>query len=125
MQASLTCLFSFSLAIALVSCTQNGEHFTAQETASLFRVQVGGKFGYIDKTGRVTIPPQFDSASRFSEGLAAVGVGDDTIKRKWGYIDQTGRFAIKPRFSKADDFSNGLALVSTMEDIVPNIFIIK
>jgi hypothetical protein len=130
MQGSLTCLFSFSLAIALASCSQSHERFTdhkatSTEKVALFRVQVGGKFGYIDKTGRVTIPPQFDSASRFSEGLAAVGVGDDLVKRKWGYIDQTGRFAVKPRFFKADDFSNGLALVSTMEDIVPNIFINK
>jgi len=129
-QGSLTCLFFFLFAIALASCSQSGGRFTdhkamSTELVALFRVRVGGKFAYIDKTGRVTIPPQFDAASRFSEGLAAVRIGDDPVKGKWGYIDQIGRFAIKPRFSKADDFSNGLALVSTIEDIVPNIFINK
>nr|WP_255296973.1 WG repeat-containing protein [Leptospira weilii] len=28
------------------------------------------KYGYIDKTGNVAIPPQFEIASHFSEGLA-------------------------------------------------------
>jgi hypothetical protein len=34
---------------------------------------VDRKFGYIDKTGAMVIPPQFDDAKAFSGGLAAVG----------------------------------------------------
>lgn len=34
----------------------------------------GEKYGYIDKTGKIIIDPQFDSASRFFEGLAIIGV---------------------------------------------------
>ena len=34
---------------------------------------IGGKDGYIDKTGKLVIPAQFDDAKPFSEGLAAVG----------------------------------------------------
>jgi hypothetical protein len=112
MQGSLACLCFLSGAIALASCSQSSERFTdhkstSTETVALFKVRVGDKFGYIDKTGRVTIPPQFDIAKPFSEGLAAVLVGD-----KWGYIDQTGRFAVNPRFFRAHAFSNGLALVN-------------
>jgi hypothetical protein len=34
----------------------------------LYRVQVNGKYGYIDRTGRVVIPPQYARAEDFSEG---------------------------------------------------------
>jgi len=42
----------------------------------------------------------------FSEGLAAVKVGD-----KWGFVDTTGRMAIEPQFDFAAPFFDGLALV--------------
>ena len=43
----------------------------------------GGKSGYIDKTGKFAIALQFDEAASFSEGLAAVKVGN-----KWGYVSK-------------------------------------
>lgn len=64
------------------------------------------KWGFIDKTGRMAIKPQFDEAHDFSGGLAAVETGD-----KWGYIDTTGKMAIEPRFGAADEFAEGLAAV--------------
>jgi len=51
------------------------------------------KVGYINKNGKVAIPPQYDYAGCFSEGLAQVLVGD-----KVGYIDKSGKFKIKPMF---------------------------
>ena len=44
-----------------------------------------GKWGFIERTGKVVVTPQFDFASKFSEGLAAVRIGDDKTGR-WGYI---------------------------------------
>jgi len=38
-------------------------------------VKSGGKWGYIDRSGRMVIPPQFERAGRFFEGLASVTVG--------------------------------------------------
>ncbi len=64
-------------------------------------------YGYIDRTGEIIIPVQFQGASSFSEGLAAVRV--DGL---WGYIDQTGQMIIEPQFSVALPFSEGLAPVS-------------
>jgi hypothetical protein len=102
MQCSLTGLFFLSGAVTLASCSQSSERFTdykamPTDKVARFRVQAGAKFGYIDETGRVTIPPKFGGASRFSEGLAAVQVSDP-VQGKWGYIDQAGRFAINRLF---------------------------
>ena len=36
-----------------------------------------GKWGYIDRTGEMKIPPQFSEAREFHEGLALVAVGDE------------------------------------------------
>jgi len=62
------------------------------------------------RTGSVVIIPQFESAGPFSEGLAAVEVGQDK-GWKWGYIDNSGSFVIAPQFDYADGFSEGLAAV--------------
>jgi hypothetical protein len=70
-----------------------------------------GKEGYIDITGRVVIAPQFDKATGFSEGRAAVRVGD-----KWGYIDGAGKMVIAPQFRQAAPFSEGLAAVTPYHD---------
>lgn len=74
-------------------------------------VQVNGKWGYIDQTGRFVIEPQFSNFRPFSEGLVAVQVGD-----KWGYMNQQGEFVIQPQFTGAKDFSEGLAAVSLKPD---------
>src|SRR5262249_45828952 len=57
-----------------------------------------------DQTAHVVIPPRFDDAGPFSEGLAAVRVGG-----KFGYIDKTGRVVIEPQFDYAGTFSEGVA----------------
>lgn len=75
----------------------------------LFRIRENGKFGFIDKSGKVVIKPQFDSAEDFSEGLAQVSSSDKP--GKYGYVDTTGKMVISPQFDKADSFSEGLALV--------------
>jgi hypothetical protein len=77
----------------------------------------GGKFGYIEKTGKVAIAPQFFVAQDFAEGLAAVRV-EETANSKYGYIDRTGRMVIGPRFHQARPFSEGLAAVETSARVV-------
>lgn len=49
------------------------------------------KWGAIDRTGKLVIPPISDKDFRFINGLAEVKAGD-----KWGYIDQTGKFVWPP-----------------------------
>ena len=62
--------------------------------------------GYINKAGRMVIKAQFDSAWKFSDGLALVEIDD-----KRGYIDAQGILIVKPQFNMARDFSEGLAAV--------------
>jgi hypothetical protein len=89
---------------------QPGQNVSPQsptnETDPLFPVKDHGKWGYMDKTGKMVIPPQYDIASGHSEGLAGVAIG-----KKWGFIDKTGKMVITPQFDKIAPFSNGLALV--------------
>lgn len=77
------------------------------------RMHDGRKYGFLDKSGRVSISPQFDDAHPFNEGLAVVRIGEKVGKRKSGFIDRTGRFAINPKFDQAESFSEGLAAVRT------------
>jgi hypothetical protein len=81
----------------------------------LYIVGEAGKFGFIDKTGKVVIPPQFQVAFPFSEGLAQIRSNDGT-SLKVGFIDKTGKEVIPLQFSDAADFSEGLALVRTYDD---------
>jgi hypothetical protein len=64
------------------------------------------RYAFIDRRGELLSADRFDGAYDFSEGFAAVRVGD-----KWGYIDATGRMVVKPQFEDAKPFSDGLARV--------------
>jgi len=57
---------------------------------------------------------QFAKAEDFSEGFAAVKLGD-----KWGYIDKTGKIVINPQFNSPSvgAFRRGLAAIA------PNLYI--
>lgn len=73
---------------------------------ALFQVHYGKKWGYIDRTGKIVISPEFDDEGDFFDGLAKVRLG-----LTWGYIDETGHLAIGYRFAHAGDFSEGVAPV--------------
>src|SRR5262249_47457568 len=60
--------------------------------------------GYLDKTGRVAIPPEFQACGTFAEGLAAVSL-DGT----WLYIDRTGSVVLRTHVQWAGPFWHGLA----------------
>lgn len=88
-----------------------GRRRPSEEKANLVPFETGGKYGYLDRSGAVAIEARFDDAMPFSEGLAAVRVGD-ADDGQWGYIDPSGRFVIEPRFAGASFFSEGLAAVT-------------
>jgi hypothetical protein len=63
--------------------------------------------GYLDASGRIAIPLQFNDARDFSEGMAAVRQGHEG----WGFIDKTGQVVIPYEFVEVKPFSEGLAAV--------------
>lgn len=62
--------------------------------------------GFIDKTGKLVVPPQYDEVRGFSEGYAAL-----KIDGKWGFINKTGKEVVSPHYDHVKDFSEGLAAV--------------
>lgn len=59
----------------------------------------------------LAIKAQFDYAQDFSEGLAAVRIGNGGKGAKWGFIDRSGEMVIKPEFDGAAGFSERLCAV--------------
>jgi Serine/threonine protein kinase len=96
-----------------------------------------GAWGYKDGNGNTAIPPLFDSALEFSEGLAAVRLENynhfidmsgscvincsayDSVKSfseglaavkqndLWGYIGRDGRVVVQPQYARASSVRNG------------------
>lgn len=96
-----TLAFPFSEGMAVVG--QRGPGDAIEDT-----------LGFIDKTGKVVIPLQFDEARAFAEGLAVAAV-----RHSRGYIDKSGKFVIEPRYGTAGDFSEGLARVGAYVQGLP------
>ena len=67
-------------------------------------MEVDGKRGFIDTTGKMAIPAGFDVAGSFTQGLACV-----KIDGKWGFIDKSGELVIPCRFDNVWSFSRGQA----------------
>lgn len=94
---SLLSLITLSAALPSVS---------AQTKKLLAPAKVGNKWGFIDRTGKFIIKPQFFEVRKFTENLAAVRPSS-----KWGFIDSTGKYVVKPSFDVAEPFQDGMAYV--------------
>ena len=69
-------------------------------------VKLGGKWGYINETGKMVILPTWDEALTFADGLAPVQKGG-----KWGYIGKAGKVVVELSWDDAEVFSGGAATV--------------
>jgi hypothetical protein len=66
------------------------------------------KYGYADSSARIVVPPKYDLAWEFREGMSAVKV--DSL---YGFVDGLGVEVITPSFQLAWMFSDGLSVVKT------------
>ena len=129
--------FSSALLLAVVIAVAGCQHSSSAPTESSSEdvpqrlpVTIGGKVGYIDRSGKLQINPQFQSNGPFKEGLASVCVGDCDSAHligyrytknfemeklpqtfKFGFIDESGKMVINPAYEQVDSFSEGLAAV--------------
>src|ERR1041384_6279820 len=97
--------FNEGLAAAEVPIDQDRETPCKIDETSTYTV--AKKFGYIDRTGKLVIAPQWEYASPFVNGLAAVSTCD-----RASFIDKTGRTVIKTDFNDASPFAGPLARVN-------------
>lgn len=65
------------------------------------------KWGYKDAGGKVVVPPKYDFAWGFSDGLCRVR----SNKEKYGFIDPSGKIIIPLQFENAYNFVDNMAAV--------------
>ena len=70
----------------------------------LAAIKRNGKWGFIDKTGKLVIPCVYDAVDEFHDGLARVNKDG-----KLGFIDKTGKEVIPFEYDYVCDFHEGLA----------------
>jgi len=93
-------VFSEGLALVQVEVTNN----------KLYKGYKEHLYGYIDRTGKFVIEPQFNTAFEFSEGKAMfIQTGQNY---GYGFIDRKGQVIIQPIYKSAKSFSEGLAAVA-------------
>ena len=78
-----------------------------------------GKYGFVDKTGKMVIPAEYSDkysplggvrygGQPFHDGLALVY---DSANAYYGYIDKTGKMVIPYQYANAASFKNGFGFV--------------
>lgn len=101
---ALTLFLCFvAILLQMSSCSSSSENL------KLIPVKTGDKWGYVNKSGKYIINPQFAEASTIKNGLALV----QTMDGEYGFINEKGKFVINPQFDDAEQFHDGLALVET------------
>jgi len=82
----------------------------AREEANFYGERVAypvWNYGFIDETGSIVIPIQYDKVYNFSNGLARVR------KVKWGIVNKTGKEVVPTIYDDIGEFKEGVAKVSS------------
>ena len=85
---------------------RHNDNYADNYNVAMIDEESDGKWGFIDKTGKIVVFPQYDAVEGFREGLAVV---EKDGKR--GFIDKTGREVIPLRYEWAQSFENGLSAI--------------
>lgn len=78
------------------------------EDDSLYLIKVNDLYGYQDKFGTIVIEPKYVSAAHFSDGLAAVKIGNED---KFGFINRKGETVIEPKYDVFQQFRGDVCVV--------------
>lgn len=116
---------AFSEDIALVKYDNNEEWAINENFEKLFILpgytystfseglldfKLNKKEGYIDKTGKIVIPPQFDIACDFKNGTAVII--QKARRDKYGVIDKMGNWLINPDYACIVGFEEKYSIFS-------------
>ncbi len=82
----------------------NPQQYRFQEGLAVMPGATG--LGYTNRSAEFVIPPRYRQAKAFSQGRAAVRLGDT-----WGYLNRQGEFVIEAKYDNAHSYSEGLAVV--------------
>ncbi len=89
---------SGKLAIPSGNAAQDGGAFC--EGLAVCYDRAAAYYGYMDKTGKVVIPCQYSNARDFTDGVAAVQLGN-----RWTIIDKTGKDLLPQDYSLTSGYS--------------------
>ncbi len=77
-------------------------------------------YGYINTLGEWVIPPKYQQAYAFQNGVARVRVGGfidhngmECGEQKYGYINKRGEYIVEPIYTSALDFAHNYAIVKS------------
>ncbi|CAN5432151.1 hypothetical protein BH09BAC3_BH09BAC3_07090 [soil metagenome] len=80
---------------------------TFRESEGFIGIKRDGKFGFVDKRGRLRIANRYEAIGEFHEGLTAI-----KLLGKWGYINASDQIVIQPTYQSAGNFDHHIAQVS-------------
>ncbi|MCL2030149.1 MAG: WG repeat-containing protein, partial [Oscillospiraceae bacterium] len=101
---------SFSGSLARVGLGDGKYVYGTDENGTELWYWQSYKYGFIDSTGEVVIPIEYDSLSGyFYDNLAFAGKIDDGGKLRYGYINKDGEVVVSPQYEGVTNFSEGLA----------------
>jgi len=72
-------------------------------------------YGFCLTNGTELVPPQYQKAEDFFEGMACVATGSIANGYRYGYVNTKGQVQIVPHYKEARAFSQGLAPVATAD----------
>lgn len=107
----------FVAAAAIVGVLTAAKKNNNAETL-LYPVEVDGKWGYINKAGKVVVEPAYAWADEFHDGVAVVEMmnssdgGNDresVDSVRYGAIDLTGKMVVKPDYTFITKYTEGVA----------------
>jgi len=89
----------------VIPCTYDSPDYFSEGLAA---VEQSGKWGYVNTTGNLAVPCQYDFAWGFEGSLGRVLKGDFNIG-KWGLVNKTGQLAAPCEYDQIDNFYEGMA----------------
>jgi hypothetical protein len=98
-------LVFIAILLSIQAC--GGKYDSQTEYADgIAEVSKGGKYGFIDQSGKEVVPVKYDAVSPFVGEVAKV-----KLNNKFGFVNKTGAEVVVPKYDKIYNFSRGIAKI--------------